>query len=474
MIMSKTVIEKYKKIPIPVKAAMWFTVCSFIHKAISLLTTPIFTRILTKTEYGQISLYNSWFEIIGILSSLKIYESVFTRDLVNNPEHQKETVSSYQVISNIFIFFGFIIFLTFNRFITSITDLGFILLTLMFVQILFDSAFRLWVAYQKVQYKYSELVKVTIVIALLNPILSLLFIRFFEDKVLARILGIVISNIVVYAILMVKNMFYIQTKDIFPVCKHALTFNLPLIPHYLSQILLNQSDRIMIGRMVNDDAVALYSLAYTIGMLATMLTTSINGAYVPWLYKTIKNNDFSKIKSVNKLLFIGIFGVISIIALIAPELVLILGGKDYLESIPVLYPVAASVYFLFLYTVYANIELYYGKRKYVSLGTIVAAIVNVILNYFGILYWGYMVAAFTTLICYILYSISHIFISRRLLAKHTGEIHDIGIDKALCLGILLIVMCLISYFIAPFIIIRYVLILTILCIALIYLKKIRM
>lgn len=48
----KVCIEKYCSLPTLTKASLWFLVCSFIQKGISVISTPIFTRLLTPEEYG--------------------------------------------------------------------------------------------------------------------------------------------------------------------------------------------------------------------------------------------------------------------------------------------------------------------------------------------------------------------------------------------------------------------------------------
>lgn len=44
---------KYRSIPVQVKASLWFLICAFLQKGISFITTPIFTRLLSTSEYGQ-------------------------------------------------------------------------------------------------------------------------------------------------------------------------------------------------------------------------------------------------------------------------------------------------------------------------------------------------------------------------------------------------------------------------------------
>ena len=58
--------------------------------------------------------------------------------------------------------------------------------------------------------------------------------------------------------------------------KFALMFNLPLIPHYFSAYILEQSDRIMIQKLCGIEAVALYSVAYNAGAIIKIITNSLN------------------------------------------------------------------------------------------------------------------------------------------------------------------------------------------------------
>ena len=43
---------KYRTIPVPAKAAMWFAVCSVVTNCISMLTMPLFTRLMSTDQYG--------------------------------------------------------------------------------------------------------------------------------------------------------------------------------------------------------------------------------------------------------------------------------------------------------------------------------------------------------------------------------------------------------------------------------------
>ena len=63
-------IKKYKSLPVQIKASFWFLICSFLQKGISMITTPIFTRLLSTSEYGEFNVFNSWYSIAFIFVSL--------------------------------------------------------------------------------------------------------------------------------------------------------------------------------------------------------------------------------------------------------------------------------------------------------------------------------------------------------------------------------------------------------------------
>ena len=84
---------KYVNLPKAVKASIWFLICSFMQKGISVITTPIFTRLLTSSEYGQYNEFNSWLGIVGVIITLWIFNGVYTQGLVKF-EDQRDRFSS--------------------------------------------------------------------------------------------------------------------------------------------------------------------------------------------------------------------------------------------------------------------------------------------------------------------------------------------------------------------------------------------
>ena len=82
-------IEKYNALSVQLKATIWFFVCSVLQRGISVITTPIFTRLLSTEEYGQYSVFNSWLSILQIIITLSLTSGVYTMGIVKFKEEEK-------------------------------------------------------------------------------------------------------------------------------------------------------------------------------------------------------------------------------------------------------------------------------------------------------------------------------------------------------------------------------------------------
>ena len=76
------IIKGYKGLPVQAKASFCFLICAFLQKGISVISTPIFTRILTTAQYGQYNVFTSWMDIVSIFVSLRISYGVYGQGLV--------------------------------------------------------------------------------------------------------------------------------------------------------------------------------------------------------------------------------------------------------------------------------------------------------------------------------------------------------------------------------------------------------
>lgn len=73
---------KYKNLTIVAKATLWYTIANILVKGVALLSTPIFTRVMTEEQYGTYTVFQSWYSIIIIFTSLNIFLGGYTKGLL--------------------------------------------------------------------------------------------------------------------------------------------------------------------------------------------------------------------------------------------------------------------------------------------------------------------------------------------------------------------------------------------------------
>ena len=80
------------------KAGIFYIVGQLCIRGLTFLTTPIYTRLLTTAQYGQIRVYESWLQIMVPIMSLCLFRSV-DRAKYDMGDRYNEYVSSVQSLS---------------------------------------------------------------------------------------------------------------------------------------------------------------------------------------------------------------------------------------------------------------------------------------------------------------------------------------------------------------------------------------
>lgn len=413
--------RKYDGLQIQIKASFWFLLCSFCQKAINTIVTPFITRLLTTEEYGVYSVFNSWMSIFIVFVTLNLYAGVYAQGVVKFNEDKKVFTSTLQGLTLTIVICWTAIYLVFRSWINQILGLTTLQCILMIILMWATSSYNFWATYQRTNYKYRELVFVTLLTSLLKPIIGIALALISKNKVTALIIGFALTEFIIYGFLFLVQMKNGKRFHSSKYWTYAIKFNIPLIPHYLSQTLLNSSDRIIIKQMIGTSEAGIYNLAYSISFVTSMFSNSLSSTISPWMYKKIKEKDYKSIPYVCyfSMVFIAIVNLLLIA--FAPEIVSIFAPKSYKNAIYVIPPITMSVYFIFLYSIFSNFEFYFEKTKSITSATIISSLLNIILNYIFIKKYGYYAAGYTTLVCYILYAIFHYLSMNSVCIKNYGN-----------------------------------------------------
>jgi O-antigen/teichoic acid export membrane protein len=414
-------LNKYREMSRPAKAAVWFVVCNIVNKGMSLLATPILTRIMTADQYGTFSVFQSWVAILTIFCTLNLNGNAYNRGRLHYEGREPEFESALLGLSTTLTLSVFLLFCIAPDFWSGLMLLSPFLVVLMFVEIALVSAYDFWAAQQRFDYRYRTLVIVTLAINVFSLGAGIIAILNTDAKVEARVVMDVIAKgvpgLACMALIFARGKCFFKGEY----WRYGLTFTLPLLPHFLSHFVLNQSDRLMIGAMVGNWATALYSVSYSIAMCLTIVTDAINNSYVPYTFQELKAGRTEGVLRTGYLLLVLVGALCVLVMAFAPEILAVFAGPEYSNAIMVIPPLSASVFFIFLYSLLSNIEYYYEKTAVISAASIVAAALNIILNLIFIPIFGYIAAAWTTLAAYMTLSLMHWVFYHRICKEKMGR-----------------------------------------------------
>jgi O-antigen/teichoic acid export membrane protein len=408
-----------------IKAGLWYTIGNIVLKGCTFISLPIFTHLLSTGDFGIYNTYIAYEQIFTAIFGLGFYGTIKNAKL-DFKENFDKYLSSIVTFST--LIFGLFLIIANLCYPLYATMLGFSRLV---TNCLFFQSFGAYLIYLygvklNAEFRYRSFLFMSSVNVLGNIVLSILLILFVfpNERYLGRILGAAIPLIAIGLILCLiiwKKGRHAFKREYW---KYGLTIGIPLLPHVISQSLLSQVDRIMIKNIVGTSEAGIYGYIYTLCTILYIIGSSLENAWSPWVFYTLDSGDKKRIKKAGNdyvtgfaLLTIGFFCIMPMVAKI-------MAGQDYWEGISLIIPLSLANYFVFLYGLPVNIEYYYKKTGFVSVGTILAAAFNVLLNYFAINLFGYQAAAYTTFFSYGMLFLFHWKIAKKY---GVGDVYDINI-----------------------------------------------
>ncbi len=398
------------------KAASWYTIGNILVKSISFFVLPIFTSLMSTTEYGIYSVYLSYltiFEVIillGLSSTVRIAK--FDRD--TNFSRYMSTISSIPVMGTIFIAFLLNLFMTFFH-VDSLLSMSQTLWNYLFITSASSAIAGIIGARLVIDAKYREYMSYSAINAVLNVGVSLILCRTIyktNDIHMARVIGQCIASLASTAFLMTVTKTRLKPEKIY--IRKSLLWGIPLLFHTLATVVLTQSDRIVIRYMNDYGAAGIYSIAVTLIIIPLTLQTSLESAWAPWFYQKMDAKDYSSIRKVNNLYIIIFAVIIAEFMLVSPEIIHIFTDKDYWDSVYCLVPLSISIFGEMLYCLPVNVEYYNKKTKYIMWGTVSVTLINIVLDIIFVHFSGFIGAAYATAVSKLLLFLFHFILSKKI------------------------------------------------------------
>lgn len=461
--MIQSIMKKYHGMSKQLKVVFWFTFVGFLQRGISIITTPIFTRVLSTEDYGLFSVFNAYYTVLVIIATLDLHMGVINNAFVKKAASNERVVSSFQSLSLIISSAFFVIAIVFREQLSSLMGLPVIAVIVMFFAFMFAEPYHTWVIYKRYQFDYVKPVIAAVLISVLTPLISVIaVITTSGNQGLARIVSYSCVNIIIpgaiFYIINYRKSCIFYDKELW---KYALSFNVPLVAHYLSETLLNQTDRIMINGYLGSSEAGIYSVAYSAASLFTIFSSALNTAFVPWTYQKLKAKDYRAIEKVGYIVLLFLAAILSIMIMFAPEIIAILAGSRYTGAVYLIPTLSASVFFGYMYQLFSRVELYYEKKSYTVISTITAAVLNIILNALWIPRYGYTAAGYSTLISHIVFCVMHYFFFKKVSHECMDSEKIYDIRKILVISAVVLLIAAVMTLLYDHIFLRLVIVLSI-------------
>jgi len=391
-----------------IKSGSGYMLANIIIRSTSIITAPIFTRILTTSDYGIASNFMAWLGIGSVLVGLGLPYSVGNANS-DFPSKLDKYLASIQTLGTLVALPVLCLVVIFKEQLSDLMELDPFLIVLIFIHLIFLPS----LIYAQERYKFKLLYKQNIFISIFSSlgaiVFCLLFILFvFDDqRAYGRIIGLIFPTLLMGGFFYLKILSNGWVKNIKKYWSYALKISLPMIPHSLGMVVLTQIDRIMIIKYIGSSEAGIYSFGFSYAVLLMLFSNAIIQAFQPWLYETFKLKKFKSIKKVNNIIAASMCILTFFIITFAPEAIKILGAKDFWSAKWVVAPIAMGALFQYLSNTYSIIELYHKKTIYIAVVSVLIAIINFLLNITFIPIYGYVAAAFTTFVSYLIMALMH-------------------------------------------------------------------
>ena len=297
---------------------------------------------MSTDQIGVVNLYNSWYTMISAVATLSLTSGGYMVAMKEYPNERNQYQSSVLTLTSIIAILIALVYFTFSSFWNTLIGLPSSLVVLMLIGFFVAPARDFWFLRQRYEYKYKLAGIVSIGSALAASALSVVAVLKIsqqdagstaEGRLFANYFVLYGVSVAIWLITMLRGKTF-YNKDFW---KLSLSLSIPLIGYSLAAQILNVSDRMMIGRMVNNSAVGIYRTLYTVSSISLMVWQAIHSSFVPYLFKSLESKN-TGIKKIFLQLMVLYAGGVVVLTYLAPEIVRILATEEYYEAIYIMPP----------------------------------------------------------------------------------------------------------------------------------------
>ncbi len=413
--------EKYRNLS---KNTLLFAVSNFGTKILTFLLVPLYTYVLSTSEYGIVDLLTTTANLIIPLLTINIQDAVlrFALDKKNEPQ---DIISIAMKINVYGCSVVFVVLAALKGFHLLNLELPYVLFFFFYYSLgAISNSFNHYLKTRdKVRVLMISGIIVTIVTCSLNVVLLLVVKLGVNGYLIANISGLC-TGVFIQLFLggIYRDLHFTKEKDI---QKEMLLYSAPLIANSLAWWINNASDRYIVTFFCGVAINGIYSVAYKI---PTILSTIQGVFYNAWSISAIvdydKDDEDGFIGNTYMIYSAACMLSCSFLIIINIPLSKMLYSKDFFlawEYVPLL---LAGTFFNGASLIIGCLFTAVRDSKTISKSTIIGALINTVLNFALIILIGAVGAAAATLVGYVVTWLMRLYWSRNIITmKVKWNIH---------------------------------------------------
>lgn len=401
------------------RVAFFNILSTVLLRGISIFTAPLFLRLLGDSSYGVTQIYLSWMGAIAIVFTMQTQGTLVNARVEYPEEIQKQYQSSVMSLSLLVFLACSALVLVFLNPISQALKLHKLLIVMMLVQSFGTFCVNFLNTKNVYEFRAGHNMVMSLGVTLTSLVLSVVFILLLPEQI--NYYGRIGATAVTYGLIGIPVCISILVKgktffraDYWKFC---IALAIPSVFYNLSDLILGQSDKVMLQHMLSEAQVGQYSAALNFGGIMFTIFTALNNSWCPFFFEDAKQGNREQVREKAKN-FLELFTVLSVgFILLATEVYYLYAGREYVSSTMLIPVFVLSYYVNFLCTFPVNFEYYHKKTKVVAIVTITSSVVNIGLNWLLIGRIGMAGAAVATATSHCLQLVMHYVYTRYILGK---------------------------------------------------------
>ena len=394
----------------------FFNILSVILlNGISIITGPLFSRMLGTSGYGVLKIYNIWASVVAILFTLQTQGTLVNARVEYPEEEQKRYQSSVLFLSVVVYGLCSALIGIFIQPVSRLLKLEPLLIFLMLLQAFGTYCVGFLNTKYTYEFKAGRNMVMSLAVTLVNLVLSVILIMQLPQEI--KYYGRVTAIATTYTLVGIPAclLILLRGRTLFnrEYWKFCIVLAIPAVFHNLSDLILGQSDQVMLQQMIDNSAVGCYGYAWQFANILFIIFGALNRTWCPFFFEEMKEGKQTAMMDKTRN-FLELFTILACgFILLTPEVYHVYARRDFWSGTGIIPLFIASYYLNFLCTFPVNYEYYHKKTKVVAAVTIFSSLLNVVLNYVLIRAMGMPGAALATAVSHgVQLTLHHVYCTR--------------------------------------------------------------